>query len=131
MDHFSERSKHFHESFNLSSYKDRRGDHEVELRKNKRSNDACKRRSLHEPKQWVELGLHFKALYTLDDLPELIEAAKSANDMDALRAAQGFRKLLSLSPESPIQTAIDSGIVPLLVNWIQRSDFPQIQYEAA
>lgn len=131
MEFFSGRSRNFHESFNLSSFKQRREDHEVELRKNQRTEDAHNRRNLQEHREWLDLNLTFKPHYTLQDLPELLVAAGSTEDNELLRAAQGFRKLLSLSTDSPIQAAIDSGVVPLLTNWLQRTEFPQLQYEAA
>jgi len=74
---------------------------------------------------------HYKPAYSLADLPELLEAMKSPEPERNLYAAQGFRKLLSIENEPPIQNVIDAGVVPVLIEFIKRHDFPQLQYESA
>lgn len=127
-----ERSKAYSNPFASDDYKKRKDQHEVELRKSKRADLAIKRRNLAVPeKEWIPVNEHFKESYTLEDLSSLLQAANSSQDTDLLMAAQGFRKLLSIKVNPPIQNVIDAGVIPFLITWIQRSDYPQLQYEAS
>lgn len=38
--------------------------------------------------------------------------------------------MLTLEHNPPIQEVIDAGVVPHLLDWLERGDFPQLQYEA-
>merc|ERR1740130_699203 len=48
-----------------------------------------------------------------------------------LEATTQFRKLLSIERNPPIQTVIDAGVVPRLVQFLQQDDAPALQFEAA
>lgn len=48
-----------------------------------------------------------------------------------LSSTQHFRRLLSIERNPPIQQVIDAGVVPYFVNFLQRHDFPNLQFESA
>ena len=81
--------------------------------------------------KWLNLNEIYKTRYNLTDLPELLNAMHSGSEEQYLMAAQGFRKVLSLEHHPPIQEVIDAGVLPFLIDWIQKFDYPQLQYESA
>lgn len=73
----------------------------------------------------------FKTCYSLDDLPQLLEAVHSPLEEKHSFATQGFRKILSFEHNHPIQELIGLVILPYLIDWIQKFDYPQLQFESA
>ena len=57
-------------------------------------------------------------------------AIRSSNIINVHRGIIGIRKLLSIN-NPLVQTVIDSGIVPQLIELIKQHEFPQLQMEAA
>ena len=43
---------------------------------------------------------------------------------------QKIRKLLSYPTGAPIKPVIDSGVVPRLIQFVRRNEFPELQFEA-
>ena len=82
-------------------------------------------------KQWVNLNKIYKTKYTLTDLPDLLNAMRSGSEKKYLMVAQGFRKILAVEHHWPIQQIIDAGVLSFLIDWIQKFDYPQLQYESA
>lgn len=60
-----------------------------------------------------------------------MEKAKSPEPATQLAAVQAARKLLSSDRNPPIDALINSGILPVLVACLDRSDNPSLQFEAA
>lgn len=48
-----------------------------------------------------------------------------------LKAVQQFRRLLSIERNPPIQQVIEAGVVPIFVDFLQRNENPNLQFEAA
>ena len=131
-DSLESRAKNFMQAYDIDDIKRRKEESEVELRKSKRAELVTKRRNLEQSgKQWVKVNEIFKQAYSISDLPDLLTAMRSGVEDKFLFAAQGFRKVLSLEHNPPIQEVIDAGVLPYLIDWIQKFDFPQLQYESA
>ena len=64
-------------------------------------------------------------------IPENLQLISSDDPTLQLQAAQHFRRLLSIEKSPPIQEVIDSGIVPKLVEFLQKHDNPSLQFESA
>lgn len=67
--------------------------------------------------------------------PQLIaeqrEAVLSDDPQRQLQATQHFRRLLSIERNPPIQQVIESGVVQRFVQFLEISDTPALQFEAA
>jgi hypothetical protein len=55
----------------------------------------------------------------------------SNNPIIQLESTRNFRRLLSHEINPPIQQVIDTGVVPILVKFLQNDQFPLLQFEAA
>ncbi|KAH9605948.1 hypothetical protein KSS87_012923 [Heliosperma pusillum] len=136
----------------------RREDNMVEIRKNKREESLLKKRreGFQTPQQpfpihssstldrkEFKVFLNGKTLInrlcgtlcqeeaSLESLPNLVAGVYSDNNQMQLEATMQFRKLLSIERSPPIEEVIQAGVVPRFVEFLQREDFPQLQFEAA
>ena len=61
----------------------------------------------------------------------MVQGVQSNDPAMQLEATTQFRKLLSIERAPPIEEVIRAGVVPYFVQFLQRADFPQLQFEAA
>ncbi|KAL8139160.1 hypothetical protein V2J09_005161 [Rumex salicifolius] len=112
----------------------RREDNMVEIRKNKREESLQKKR-----REGVQAAQQFAASVPpasgvdkkIDSIPSLVAGVFSDYPSPQLEATTQFRKLLSIERNPPIDEVVQSGIVPRLVEFLARDDYPQLQFEAA
>ncbi|GMJ01832.1 hypothetical protein HRI_003852400 [Hibiscus trionum] len=85
-----------------------------------------------------EESLHKKRREGLQPLPIQLENVPAmvtgvwTDDMNLeLKATIQFRELLSVEKSPPIEEVIEAGVVPRFVEFLEREDFPQLQFEAA
>jgi len=130
----------------LEDTRRRREDKTIAVRKEKQAESLAKRRQA-----WAEEGADSVAapgassdaasatgaadssrMYTLADIPEMMQSMRAEGDSTRqLNALRGFRRLLSVEKNPPVQQCIDCGALPLFVHFLQRSDVTQLQFEAA
>ncbi|KAK9692147.1 hypothetical protein RND81_09G243600 [Saponaria officinalis] len=116
----------------------RREDNLVEIRKNKREDNLLKKRRegmnmmlqsqpqqsiLNDPPQNIEKKL--------ESIPIMVQGVASADPALQLEATAQFRKLLSIERCPPIDEVIKAGVIPKFVEFLERHDLPQLQFEAA
>ncbi|CAL9213457.1 unnamed protein product [Arabidopsis halleri] len=114
----------------------RREDNMVEIRKNKREeNLQKKRREGFTPSMASQLGQDFSSSLPtekrLENIQQMIAGVMSEDRNIQLEATAGFRKLLSIERNPPINEVVQSGVVPRIVQFLSRDDFTQLQFEAA
>lgn len=68
---------------------------------------------------------------TTASLDTIVAKAQSPEPATQLSAVQAARKLLSSDRNPPIDALIQSGILPVLVNCLNVTDNPSLQFEAA
>lgn len=103
----------------------RRNEVTVELRKNKREETIQKRRNVPDSTDEDDAVCSM----TLQNLVR--DAADTTDPEKQLTAVQAARKLLSSDRNPPIDDLIQSGILPILVKCLERSENTMLQFEAA
>lgn len=61
----------------------------------------------------------------------MVQGVWSEDPQLQLEATMQFRKLLSIERSPPIEEVISQGVIPRFVQFLQRTDLPQLQFEAA
>ncbi|KAL7470423.1 hypothetical protein ACHAXS_010646 [Conticribra weissflogii] len=142
-----DRKSEFKKTFDVEDGRRRRTETTINLRKDKKSEGLAKRRarglvtpaipssldhtsSAHQP----SVNTHSsKKIYTAEDIPALSQMLSQTNVGDAtlLEVAQGFRKVMSVENNPPVDAVLASGVVPALVQMLTLVDKPEIQFEAA
>ncbi|KAL1225180.1 Importin subunit alpha-3 [Cardamine amara subsp. amara] len=114
----------------------RREDNMVEIRKNKREENLQKKRREGVPASSMAFGSagaqpEDSAKKLKENLPAMCAGIWSEDSNSQLEATNLLRKLLSIEQNPPINDVVQSGIVPRVVTFLSRDDFPQLQFEAA
>ncbi|RAL50052.1 hypothetical protein DM860_016828 [Cuscuta australis] len=107
----------------------RREDNLVEIRKSKREDNLLKKRReglLPDATQNAASNER-----RLEGIPLMVQGVWSEDPSSQIEATTQFRKLLSIERSPPIDEVIKAGVVPRFVQFLERSDLPQLQFEAA
>ncbi|KAK8987985.1 hypothetical protein V6N11_065587 [Hibiscus sabdariffa] len=67
----------------------------------------------------------------LENLPAMVICVWTDDTNLQLKATTQFRELLSVGHNPPIEEVIETGVVPRFVEFLEREDSPQLQFEAA
>lgn len=120
----------------------RREQNAIALRKDKKEEGLSKRRNLGAEAPTIVLEdiagtvttvttSADTAKYTKADIPRLLAGLHSADVTIQVECLRGFRRLLSLEKNAPVQQCIACGAVPIFVELLQRNDSSELQFEAA
>ncbi|KAI5658497.1 hypothetical protein M9H77_27290 [Catharanthus roseus] len=114
----------------------RREDTMVEIRKNKREDNLLKKRREGFPiltQQQLSDVSQSPAVVErkLESIPLMVQGVWSDDPVAQVEATTQFRKLLSIERSPPIDEVIRAGVVPRFVQFLDRHDVPQLQFEAA
>lgn len=124
----AERQKLFkNKDKDTDTLRQRRNDVSVVLRKAKREEALQKRRLLPNNVEEDEKDNIFQDA----SLQSIVENAAQGDPSTKLSAVQAARKLLSRDRNPPIDSLIQSGILPILVDCLQCEDNASLQFEAA
>ncbi|CAO2821560.1 unnamed protein product [Amaranthus hypochondriacus] len=111
----------------------RRADNMVEIRKSKREERLLKKRR----EDIQDQNHQFPTLHTpttrkkLESLPVMVAEVFSADNQMQLEATKQILELFLTAKSPLIEEVIQAGLVPRFVEFLQREDFPQLQFEAA
>ncbi|XP_019169405.1 PREDICTED: importin subunit alpha-4-like isoform X2 [Ipomoea nil] len=111
----------------------RREDNLVEIRKSKREDNLLKKRREVLQSQHVLDASQSPAApdKRLECIPLMVQGVWSEDPAVQIEATTQFRKLLSIERSPPIDEVIKAGVVPRFVQFLERNDLPQLQFEAA
>lgn len=79
---------------------------------------------------WIDLESRYPEMYTVAALPAVVQAAGTEDQEGVLFAAFALRKMLTGDCAPILHEACEVGLLEKVVQWIERSDRPQLQYEA-
>lgn len=111
----------------------RRHEVTVELRKSKKEDQLFKRRNINEE----EITSPLKESNNQAQSPvqmsvdEIVAAMNSTEPERQFNGMQAARKMLSRERNPPIDLMIGHGIVPICIQFLQKTDNPLLQFEAA
>jgi importin subunit alpha-1 len=100
-----------------------------ELRKNKREEGLMQKRRMTNSSPQDQIDV--QAISGNDHLAQITKAIYSNEPNVQFEATVHFRKLLSIERNPPIDQVIQTGVVPRLVQLLNNSGFPKLQFEAA
>merc|ERR1719482_1266116 len=129
----SDRKNQFKAGISAEDSRRRREETTIQIRKSKKEERMNKRRQgVQRPAQGqTPAQMDATVVQKLEQLPNLVAGVHSMDPSVHLEATTQFRKLLSIERNPPIQTVIDAGVVPRLVQFLQKDDAPALQFEAA
>lgn len=108
----------------------RRTDVTVELRKARKDEQMLKRRNISLESETTPLTDCGNKQVELT-IPAIVEKIFSSDVETQILGVQSARRLLSKARNPPLDEIIKSGVVPKLVEFLQRSDIQQLQFDAA
>ena len=79
----------------------------------------------------VEVHASTSNKFKVADFPAMYQAMLSSDLEVQVANLRGFRRLLSAEKNPPVQECIDSGAVPVFVQFLSRDDSRELQFEAA
>ena len=111
----------------LENGRRRREETAVQLRKTKKEEQLMKRR------QAATVPTTKDTVYTLKDIPNLMGVLSNPQKTNAEleEAIRGFRRMLSVEVDPPVEEVIAAGAMPYLVQHLTKLDSPTIIFEAA
>ncbi|KFV39498.1 Importin subunit alpha-1, partial [Tyto alba] len=129
----SERMKKFkNKGKDAAAMRRQRVEVNIELRKAKKDEQILKRRSISFSlmDESLSLGGSKNEIVELS-LEEIGEAVNGSNTELQLQATQATRRMLSRQKDPPIDSIIELGIIPRLVEFLTYADNAALQFEAA
>lgn len=98
----------------------RRQEVSIELRKNKKEDQLLKRRNIEavEPTSPLQESNGQSPVANMS-LEDIVTNIRSASPSMQFQAVQAVRKMLSRERNPPIDTVIEMGLVPTLINYLE------------
>uniref|UniRef100_A0A7S1ES96 IBB domain-containing protein n=1 Tax=Timspurckia oligopyrenoides TaxID=708627 RepID=A0A7S1ES96_9RHOD len=143
------RKKGYKKALDADEARKKREEHQVEIRKSKKEESLMKKRREQLgagtsaaagdlPSATAPTSIDSSAIVPspataagLMRLPEMRAGLYSQDPADHYRCTMEIRKLLSIEQNPPIDEVIAQGVVPRFVEFLNRNEMPELQFEAA
>jgi importin subunit alpha-6/7 len=114
----------------LENGRRRREETTTQLRKAKKEEQLMKRRQAPQP---IASDVEDKQIFTKADIPSLMGVFNNPirTPQELLPALQGFRRMLSVDTNPPVEEVIAAGAVPFFVELLKFDHDPTMVFEAA
>lgn len=107
----------------------------MQIRKSKREEQLMKRRQAPQPVDNNDNSNagQGKKSYSKEDIPDLMKLLTGANPTpnDLYVAVQGFRRMLSVEVNPPVDAVLEAGALPYFVKFLEMTYSPDLVFEAA
>ncbi len=114
----------------------------MSIRKDKREENLMKRRQVAPMQAWGGENEHSTneesknstnnhCKYQIIDIPQMVRDLRSTDVDIQIANIKGFRRLLSAEKNPPVQECIDNNALPIFVEYLNRTDIKELQFEAA
>jgi importin subunit alpha-1 len=137
----ADRRANYKKTIDGESNRRNRQETRVQLRKNKKEENLMKRRmaapsstaaavqSNHES----DPSSSTKKVATVNDIPQLMAVITTETSTvdQVVEAVRGFRRMLSVERNPPVEEVINSGVLPYLVNFLSKLDSWVLIFESA
>ncbi|KAF4655989.1 Importin alpha subunit (Karyopherin alpha subunit) (Serine-rich RNA polymerase I suppressor protein) [Perkinsus chesapeaki] len=133
-DRIAARRKNYKKTGDFEDSRRRREDEAVQIRKAEKEKQLAHRRRMDVGSSDDAATTTTQSTTSAPNLAELQEAVVGCNSTDSdtqFRATQYVRRLLSIAKNPPIQYVIDAGLIPRMVVFLQDTQRPKLQFEAA
>ncbi|KAF4674901.1 Importin alpha subunit (Karyopherin alpha subunit) (Serine-rich RNA polymerase I suppressor protein) [Perkinsus olseni] len=133
-DRIAARRRNYKKTGDFEDSRRRREDEAVQIRKAEKEKQLAHRRRMDVEGSDLTASGQSATSSGAPNLAELQEAVVGCNAADPdtqFKATQYVRRLLSIEKNPPIQYVIDAGLVPRMVVFLQDTQRPKLQFEAA
>lgn len=130
----SKRQQEFKKGVTSEDGRRRRGEAAMQIRKNHKEESLAKRRNIMMNNFVSESKTEEAPAPVVPDASKYQSLVADLHSNDAsvqYNAVKAFRQMLSVEVNPPVQPCIDCGAVPIFVQFLSRTDCPQLQFEAA
>jgi importin subunit alpha-1 len=126
----SKKKQELKKSVSVEAGRRRRGEIAIQLRKAQKEEGIAKRRNVSNETHATTAEIP-ETSKVAGDLMLALSDLMSGDSASQLRGTKEFRRALSVEKCPPVQQCIELGTINKFIDFLQRFDFPELQFEAS
>ena len=127
----SKKKQELKKSVSVEAGRRRRGEVAIQLRKAQKEEGIAKRRNVHSEIRADASAETIESSKLVGDLRTAFSDLMSVDPASQLRGTKEFRRALSVEKCPPVQQCIELGTINKFIDFLQRFEFPELQFEAS